>query len=73
MRTIAGQGSISNNESTDAYLLTDLNLGYRINEYAKVFMDIKNLTDETYIVARRPAGLRPGLPRYVLGGIQLSF
>lgn len=73
MRTIAGQNSISGSQSTDAYLLSDLNVGYRINDFAKVFMDIKNLTDETYMVARRPAGLRPGLPRYILGGIKLNF
>lgn len=73
MRTIAGQGSIADNQSTDAYLLTDVNVGYWISDFAKVFMDVKNLTNETYIVARRPAGLRPGLPRYMLGGLQLSF
>lgn len=73
MRTVAGQGSISDSESTDSYVLTDLNLGYIISDFAKVFLDIKNLTDQTYIVAHRPAGLRPGLPRYILGGIQINF
>lgn len=73
MRTVAGQGSLQNSESTDAYFLIDLNAGYRVSDFAKVFMNIKNLTNQTYIVARRPAGLRPGLPRYILGGLQLSF
>lgn len=73
MRTVAGQGSIQDNESTDAHVLTDLNIGYQVSSFAKVFVDVKNLTNETYIVASRPAGLRPGLPRYVLGGIKIDF
>lgn len=73
MRTLAGQGDIPANLSSDSYFLTDLNLGYHVSNFAKIFVDVKNLTDEAYIVARRPAGLRPGLPRYILGGLKLTF
>ncbi|MEX0844195.1 MAG: TonB-dependent receptor [Balneolaceae bacterium] len=73
MRTVAGQGSIQDEQSTDAHLLTDINIGYQVNSFTKVFVDVKNLTNETYIVANRPAGLRPGLPRYVLGGLKINF
>jgi Fe(3+) dicitrate transport protein len=73
MRTIAGQDPIQDNKSTDTHLITDLNIGYQLSSFAKVFVDIKNLTNETYVVANRPAGLRPGLPRYVLGGIKIDL
>ncbi|MEZ4828209.1 MAG: TonB-dependent receptor [Bacteroidia bacterium] len=33
----------------------------------------KNLTNERYIVSRRPQGIRVGLPRYVLAGLEISF
>lgn len=32
--------------------------------------NVYNLTDATYAVARRPAGLRPGLPRTVTLGLR---
>lgn len=73
MRTIAGQGSIAENESTDAYILVDLSFGYQINNNARIFTNIRNLTDQTYIVSRRPAGVRPGLPRMLMGGLKLDF
>ncbi len=73
MRTIAGQGDIAENESTDAYVLVDLSFGYQINNKARVFTNIRNLTDQTYIVSRRPAGVRPGLPRMLMGGLKLDF
>lgn len=73
MRTVAGQGSIEDNLSTDSYVIADLSVGYQFNKTANLFIDIRNITDKTYIVSRRPAGVRPGLPRMLLGGIKLEF
>lgn len=73
MRTVAGQGAVIDGQGTDSFILADLNIGYHVSSFAKVFVDVKNLTNEIYAASRRPAGLRPGLPRYVLGGIQFSF
>lgn len=73
MRTVAGSGSIQDNLGTDSYFLVDLSLGYQLNNSTHFFIDIRNITDETYIVSRRPAGVRPGLPRMLLGGIRLTF
>lgn len=73
MRTVAGQGSIENNLGTDSYFIADLSVGYQLNKTANLFVDIRNITDKTYIVSRRPAGVRPGLPRMLLGGIKLQF
>ncbi|MDX2248764.1 MAG: TonB-dependent receptor [Bacteroidia bacterium] len=33
----------------------------------------KNLTNERYIVSRRPQGIRVGLPRYLSAGLEISF
>lgn len=73
MRTVAGSGSIQNNHSTDSYFLIDASLGFQLNTRTNFFVDIRNLTDKTYIVSRRPAGVRPGLPRMLMGGIRLTF
>jgi Fe(3+) dicitrate transport protein len=34
---------------------------------------VKNLTDERYIVSRRPQGIRVGLPRFVTAGVDFNF
>jgi Fe(3+) dicitrate transport protein len=73
MRTKAGQGSIRPEQSTDEYVLLDFSADYAIYRGVKLFAQVRNLTDLTYVAARRPAGLRPGLPRSVLLGAEWSF
>lgn len=73
MRTVAGSGSIPDLLLIDSYILIDFSVGYQLNSNANLFVDIRNITDKTYLVSRRPAGLRPGLPRMFLGGIKLNF
>ncbi|MEQ9309564.1 MAG: TonB-dependent receptor [Balneolaceae bacterium] len=73
MRTVAGSGSIQEKASTDSYFLMDFSIGYQLNTTANFFVDIRNITDKTYIVSRRPAGVRPGLPRMLIGGVKLNF
>jgi Fe(3+) dicitrate transport protein len=34
---------------------------------------VRNVTDEAFIVARRPAGVRPGMPRTLLLGVRWDF
>jgi Fe(3+) dicitrate transport protein len=72
MRTEAGRGAIPVGQGTDAHTLLSLKGEYDLNQRSEVFFGVQNLTDETYVVARRPAGARPGLPRTVLAGIRLS-
>jgi Fe(3+) dicitrate transport protein len=43
-----------------------------VTPWAKIQVGVENLTDETYVVARRPAGARPGLPRTLMAGIRLE-
>ena len=73
MRTVAGSGKIENTKSTDSYLIFDVSGSYRFVQYAEIFINARNLTDKTYIVSRRPAGLRPGLPRTLQLGLKFEF
>ncbi len=73
MRTVAGSGRIGAESSTDAHAIIDLAGSYRINSRVSVFGSILNVTDTEYIAARRPAGVRPGLPRHVRLGLKTRF
>jgi Fe(3+) dicitrate transport protein len=72
MRTVAGRGSIPAGEGTDAFGVWSGQLGYAVSPWAKIQVGVENLTDEAYVVARRPAGARPGLPRTFMAGIRLE-
>lgn len=73
MRTTADQGRIHQSESTDEFLTVDVSLDYQLPHGMKAFAQVRNLGDDIYIVARRPAGVRPGLPRTALIGLEWSF
>ncbi len=73
MRTVAGSGSIDDQNSTDSYLLFDLSSNYAITGNVHLLLRVRNLLDKTYIVSDRPAGVRPGLPRTVMGGLRFNI
>lgn len=73
MRTAAGSGIPATDERTDAHVVVDLAGSYSIWNNTRIFATIRNVTNAIYVVARRPAGLRPGLPRTALVGISTSF
>jgi len=73
MRTVAGQGDFPSETGIDSYVVFDASADYQVTRFAQVFGSIRNLGDATYAVARRPAGLRPGLPRTVQLGVRVSF
>lgn len=73
MRTEAGTGSVPNNQKTDSYIVLDANITYKIYKETALFASVTNMLDNEYIVARRPAGLRPGMPRMFLAGIKARF
>jgi len=72
-RTRPGQGAIEPGTEIDERLLADLSFDFYLRDELKLFAQVRNLTDETYLVARRPAGTRPGLPQSVLVGINWNF
>ena len=76
MRTTAGRGPIPVSQATDAHLAFDLSGEYDLTAEGKgptLFLAVRNLTDQQYIVARRPAGARPGLPRTVMAGVKFRL
>lgn len=73
MRTSAGQGPIPDGEGTDSYMTADLSAEYQLISKLRLRAMVRNLTDETYVVARRPAGLRPGMSRSVMLGFTWGF
>lgn len=69
MRTGAGAGPISPEESIEARTTADLSARVRLPKNLSLVARVRNLGDETYIAALRPAGLRPGLPRTLIVGL----
>lgn len=70
MRTVAGQGPLAVEESTDAFLVFNLAGEYVATPWASVYAGVQNLTDVRYVAAREPAGARPGLPRTIQIGVR---
>ncbi len=73
MRTKAGQGRIPEAERIDGHLTFDLAGEVKLFDRYRVYLQVRNLFDEAYVASRRPYGLRPGLPRTTLIGVQLDF
>ncbi len=73
MRTTAGQGAYDPQETVDSHLVWDAIATWNFTESLSTYIKIDNLFDETYIAARRPAGVRPGLPRTAYLGLTFSL
>ena len=69
LRTKAGQGAFEPSESVDARVVWDLLASWRFTQQLSAYVKVDNLLDETYVAARRPSGVRPGLPRTAYLGI----
>jgi Fe(3+) dicitrate transport protein len=73
MRTIAGQGAFIDNETVDSHVVWDLLARWHFTDHLSSYVKIENLLDETYVAARRPAGVRPGLERTAYVGLSFSL
>ncbi len=71
-RTQAGRGAVAPGQGTDDYTVWSVGGEYTVSPRATLFAGVQNLTAAEYVVARRPAGARPGLPRTALAGIRIS-
>ena len=69
MRTRPGKGPNPKGEGIDAHLVVDLAAHFELNRLLEASIQVRNLLDETYLASRRPAGLRPGMPRTILLGL----
>lgn len=72
-RARAGSGPIPASDRIDSRTLVDLSGEYDLNDSLSLFASVENLGDETYNVAFRPAGARPGAPRTALAGVKIRF
>ncbi|MFN2432825.1 MAG: TonB-dependent receptor domain-containing protein [Gemmatimonadota bacterium] len=72
-RTVAGRGPIPEGEGTDGYLVFGLAGELALAPWSRLVAGVQNLPDEEYVVSRRPAGARPGLPRTLVGGLRFTF
>jgi Fe(3+) dicitrate transport protein len=73
VRTQAGQGDFNPSETISSYVILDASASYNLQKGVALFGSVTNLTNETYIAARRPYGLRPGMPRAFITGIKANF
>jgi Fe(3+) dicitrate transport protein len=73
MRTVAGQGEVDPAHSTDAMAILDAGIRWRAEDQLEWFVGATNLLNDTYVVARRPYGVRPGMPRALRMGVTLNF
>jgi Fe(3+) dicitrate transport protein len=73
MRTRAGSGALEADFSTDAFTVLNLAGEYGVTQWSRLFASVQNVTDASYVVARRPAGARPGLPRTFTLGIRATL
>lgn len=73
MRTRAGSGAIPANRRVDAHWTMDAAGEYKINNTITAFATVENLLDEEYVAARRPAGVRPGMPMNAMAGIKITW
>lgn len=72
-RTLAGSETIPSNQRVSGHTVVDLASSYHINKHISFKTTIINLLDEYFVVARRPAGLRPGHPFGMSLGIVARF
>lgn len=70
MRTTPGQGEIPPSEKLNGNFIVDLSTNIRLNKFLTAYGSITNIANEVYAVARRPAGLRAGMPRSFTIGIK---
>lgn len=72
MRTEAGKGPIVGERATDSFLVFNVSGEYELPGLGTFYAALQNATNTSYGVARRPAGLRPGLPRTLLAGFKVT-
>ncbi|BDD10591.1 TonB-dependent receptor [Fulvitalea axinellae] len=73
MRATAGDGSIEDNDLIESSFIVDLRARYFATNQVTVFGEVQNVFDQTYIVSRRPAGLRPNMPMAFNVGLKFAL
>lgn len=70
MRAVAGTGKASGIDLIPQITVFDASATYQVAKNVSLFASMTNITNQTYIVAARPAGVRPGMPRTIQLGLK---
>lgn len=73
MRTKPGQGTIAQKELIPAHLLWDASLSVHLHRRISLKVNAINLTNQSYLVSRHPAGLRAGHPFGIYAGLSAKL
>ena len=73
MRTVAGQEPLSAGMTVGGSTVLDATVRCHLGAGFALELGARNLFDAVYIASARPAGVRPGMPRTITGGFNLSF
>lgn len=71
METTPVNGNSS--RDTDNHFVVDLKAELKVRDGVKIFAAVENIFDEEYVVATRPAGLRPGMPQTFFAGVTIDL
>ena len=72
-RTMAGSGTIANDERVNSNFIVDVAAKYHLTSYLSLTGNVINALDHEYAVARVPSGLRPGHPFGAYAGLNFQF
>jgi Fe(3+) dicitrate transport protein len=73
MRVVAGQAALSQSESTDAVALLDVLFRKEFDKGLNAYVGVNNAFNHVAVVAMRPAGLRPNMPRTLRMGMSIAL
>jgi Fe(3+) dicitrate transport protein len=73
MRATAGTGKATGIDRIPEIIVLDASISYQVSTTINLFSSVTNVTNETYIVAARPSGVRPGMPRAIQIGIRATI
>ena len=72
-RTVAGTETINASNGVTSNFIIDFSGKYHIKNNLSITGMVLNALDKTYAVSKVPAGLRPGHPFGIYGGIEFRF
>ena len=72
-RTVAGVGSIPENQKVESMFVIDASAAYQLTSKLSLTANIINLLDKVYVSSLVHAGLRPGHPFRIYGGLRLQL
>ena len=72
-RITPGQGDIPEQQKVPKMDVLDASARYAFNKNFTVYVTGQNVLNKTYIASLYPAGLRPGMPRFVSLGVQVKL